>query len=193
MEEELCLVDSGTTNSILRETKYFQTLAKRQGNVMTVAGRDATIVGSGRATIVLLMGTQITIEDALLYSNSNRTLLSYRYICQNGFHIETHDDNNEDILLVTKNSKYGKQIVEKIPSFPSGLYYTYIKPIPHVAYKVIFQHVDAFKTWHEHLGHPGIGMMRKIISNSNGHELNTAKFPKSSDFMCESSSLVLVN
>ena len=25
--------------------------------------------------------------------------------------------------------------------------------------------------------------MRKIISNSNGHELNTAKFPKSSDFM----------
>ena len=28
--------------------------------------------------------------------------------------------------------------------------------------------------------------MRKIISNSNGHELNTAKFPKSSDFMCTS-------
>ena len=29
-------------------------------------------------------------------------------------------------------------------------------------------------------------MMRKIISNSNGNELNTAKFPKSSDFMCTS-------
>ena len=29
-------------------------------------------------------------------------------------------------------------------------------------------------------------MMRKIISNSNGHELNTAKFSKSSDFMCTS-------
>ena len=28
--------------------------------------------------------------------------------------------------------------------------------------------------------------MRKIISNSNGHELNIAKFPKSSDFMCTS-------
>ena len=51
MEEKLCLVDSGTTNSILRETKYFQTLTKRQGNVLTIAGRDATIVGSGRATI----------------------------------------------------------------------------------------------------------------------------------------------
>jgi hypothetical protein len=105
---------------------------------MTIAGRDATIVGSGRATIVLLMGTQITIEDALLYPDSNRTLLSYRDIRQNGFHIETHDDNNEEILFVTKNSKYGKRIVEKIPSFPSGLYYTYIKLVPHVAYKVIF-------------------------------------------------------
>ena len=151
---------------------------------MTIAGRDATIVGSGRAIIVLPMGTQITIEDALFYPDSKRTLLSYRDIRQNGFHIETHDDNNEKILLVTKNSGYGKRIVEKIPSFPSKLYYTYIKPVPHVAYKVIFHNIDAFKTWHERLGHPGIGMMQKVISKSNGHELNTAKFPKSLDFMC---------
>ena len=53
MEEELCLLDGGTTNSILRETKYFQTLTKRQGNVLTIVGLDATIDGSGRATIVL--------------------------------------------------------------------------------------------------------------------------------------------
>ena len=137
MEEELCLVDSGTTNSILRETKYFQTLIKRQGNVLTIAGRDATIVGSGSATIVLPMGTQITIEDSLLYPDSKHTLLSCRDIRQNGFHIETRDDN-EEILLITKNSGYGKRIIEKIPSFSSGLYYTYIKPIPYVAYKVIF-------------------------------------------------------
>ena len=76
----MCLVDSGTTNSILRDTKCFQTLTKRQGNVLTIAGRDATIVGSGCATITLPMGTQITIEDALLYPDSTRTLLSYRDI-----------------------------------------------------------------------------------------------------------------
>jgi hypothetical protein len=28
--EELCLVDSGTTNTIPREMKYFQTLKKRE-------------------------------------------------------------------------------------------------------------------------------------------------------------------
>ena len=44
-EEELCLVDSCTTNYILREIKYFQTLKKRDGKVLTIAGSDAVIVG----------------------------------------------------------------------------------------------------------------------------------------------------
>jgi hypothetical protein len=64
------------------------------------------------------------------------------------------------------------------------LYYTYIKLVPHVTNKVSFHNVDAFTTWHECLGHPGIGMMRKILDNSTGNNLNTAKFTKSSDLMC---------
>ena len=47
---------------------------------MTIAGQDALIVGSGRATITLPMGTQITMEDALLYPDSTCTFLSYRDI-----------------------------------------------------------------------------------------------------------------
>ena len=76
MEEELCLVDSCTTNSILRETKYFLTLTKSNGNVLSIARHDAMIVGTGRAAITLPMGTQIIIEDALLYPDSTHTLLS---------------------------------------------------------------------------------------------------------------------
>jgi hypothetical protein len=56
MEEEMYLVDSCTTNSILREIKYFQTLTRRTGNILIIAGCDMNIVGSGRATIVLPMG-----------------------------------------------------------------------------------------------------------------------------------------
>jgi hypothetical protein len=145
MEEEICLVDSRTSNTILREVKFFQTLKKREGQVLTIAGRDATIVGSGRATIVLPMGTQINIEEALLYPDSTCTLLSYRDIQKNGIHVETHEEYNEEFLLLTKDTEYGKQTLEKVPSLPSGLYYTYIKPVPHVAYKVIFQNVDALK------------------------------------------------
>nr|ABE77200.1 putative copia reverse transcriptase [Sorghum bicolor] len=125
LEEELCIVDSGATNSILREIKYFQTLKKREGNILTIAGHDALIVGSGRATITLPMGTQITIEDALLYPESTRTLLSFRDI-----------------------------------------------------------HVDTFRNWHDRLGHPGIGMMRKFISNSTGHDMEKARFPQNKDFCC---------
>jgi hypothetical protein len=186
MEEEICLVDSCTTNTILREVKFFQTLTKKEGQVLTIAGRDATIVGSGIATIVLQMGTQINIEEALLYPNSTCTLLSYRDIRKNGIHVETPEEYNEEFRLLTKDTGYGKQTLEKVPFPPSRFYYTYIKPVPHVAYKVIFQNVDAFKTWHERLGHPSIGMMRKIMSNLTGHGMSDRKFPESSDFICTS-------
>ena len=66
-EAEIFLVDSGTTNTITMETKYFQTLTKKNGNIMTIARSNAHIVGTGSATLVLPMGTQIFVKDALLY------------------------------------------------------------------------------------------------------------------------------
>jgi hypothetical protein len=158
MEEEMCVLNSFTTNSILRMIKYFQTLTRRSKNVLTIVGCDATIVGSKRATITFPNGTQVTIEDALLYPDSTRTLISFRDIQKSGLHVFTHE------------------VLERIPSTPSGLYYTYIKPIPHVAYKVIFQNVDTFMTWHSRLGHPGAGMMKKIIGTCTGHDLKDVKF-----------------
>jgi hypothetical protein len=183
-EEELCLVDSCTTNSIHREIKYFQTLKKKEVNIMTINGKEIVRVGSGRATITLPMGTQITIEDALLYPNSTRTLLSFRDIRKNGLHVETHVDSNKEYLLLTKLTSYGKQICEKFSSLQTGLYYTFIKTVPQVTYKIIFQDVDTFRNWHDRLGNPGIGMMRKIINNSIGHDMAKAKFRKNKDFCC---------
>jgi hypothetical protein len=121
MEEEMCLVDSCTTNSILRETKYFQTLTRRTENILTIAGRDTNIVGFGRATIVLPIGTQVTIENALLYANSTHTLLSYRDICKNGLHVVTHEENNEEFLHIIKKNRDGHDILERILSLLSGL------------------------------------------------------------------------
>jgi hypothetical protein len=114
-EEELCLVDSYTTSFIIREMKYFQTLKKREENIMTIAGRDALIVGSGRTTITLSMCTQITMEDALLYPD-----LTHRDVRKNGFYVGTHMDNKEEFLLFTKLIGYGKQICEKISSLQTG-------------------------------------------------------------------------
>ena len=72
---------SCTTNHILRKLKYF-----REENFMTIAGQHALIVGSGRATIITLpMGTQLTVEDALLYPDSTHMLLCYIGIYKIGF------------------------------------------------------------------------------------------------------------
>jgi hypothetical protein len=128
------------------------------------------------------MDTQVTIKNALSYLGSTRTLLSYRDIRKNRLHIITRQENTEESLLITKTNGDDYDIIERIPFLPSGLHYTYIKFIPHVAYKMIFQNVDAFQIWHDRLGHPGVGMMRKIIGNYIGH--NLIKFPKTSDLIC---------
>jgi hypothetical protein len=113
---------------------------------LTIVRRDATIVGSGITTISFPNGTQVTIDDVLLYLDFTHTLISFKDIRKSGLHVCTHEDNKEDFLLITKSSGYGHEVLERIPSSSFGLYYTYIKPVPHVAYKVIFQNVDTFMT-----------------------------------------------
>jgi L-cysteine desulfidase len=124
---------------------------------LTITGRDTNIVGSDRATIVLPMGTQVIIKNALLYSNSTRTLLSYRDIHKNGLHVVTHEENHEKFLYIIKKNGDDHDILERIPSLSYGLYYTYIKHVPYVAYKIIFQNVDAFTTCMDALDIPKLG------------------------------------
>jgi hypothetical protein len=91
------------------------------------------------------------IEDALLYPDSTRILTSFRDIQKSELYVCTHKDNKEEFFLITKSSKCGHEVLERISSPPSGLYYTYIKPVPYVASKMIFQIVDTFSTCHSPL------------------------------------------
>ena len=77
---EPCLLDSAATNTILRETKYFQTLQKRTENIVTIAGSNDRIVGSSRAIVVLPNNTRIFIEEAFLYPKTVRSLLTFKDI-----------------------------------------------------------------------------------------------------------------
>jgi hypothetical protein len=118
--------------------KYFQTLTRRSKNVLTITALDATIVGSGRATITFSNGTQVMIDDALLYPDSTHTLISFRDIRKSELYVCTHEDNKEEFLQIFKSFGYGHEVLERIPSTPPELYYTYIELIPYFAYKVIF-------------------------------------------------------
>ena len=118
----MCLVDSPSTNMILREMKYFQTLKKSNESVMTIAGRHTVIVGSGQATITLHMGTNLVIQDALLYPDSTRTLLSFKDIRKNDFHVETNKESGTECLLITQQKGFRNEVLENLPSLSTGLY-----------------------------------------------------------------------
>src|SRR5581483_1993009 len=115
------LIDSCTTGTILRDTRYFQTLRKNDENITTVAGSERHIVGTGRATIILPNGTELVIQEALLYSESTRTLISFKDIRANDYHVETNNDNGEERLIMTKKIGGNKKIVEFFPSMRHAL------------------------------------------------------------------------
>ena len=91
--ENLCLEDSATTHTILRDKIYFSKLKLAEANVITISGITDLIGGSGRAHIIFLGGTQLVISDALFSSRSQRNLLSFKDICCNGYHIETTNES----------------------------------------------------------------------------------------------------
>ena len=56
-EDILCLVDSVTTHTILKDRKFFHTLIKKRRIVTTITNDNVVIVGSRRASLILSMGT----------------------------------------------------------------------------------------------------------------------------------------
>ena len=48
--------------------------------------------------------------------------------------------------------------------------------------KAIFGNQDSNQIWPRRLGHPGLSMMRKIITNSIGHIIKSKGFSNPKDF-----------
>ena len=51
--KDLCLVDSCTTHTILRDKKYFQYFILKKNSINTISCSSDLIEGSGRANIIL--------------------------------------------------------------------------------------------------------------------------------------------
>ena len=107
---DACLVDCATTHTILRDKKYFSNLTLVPFNVQTISSPVDLIKGSGRATIVLPNSTKFQIDDVFYSNKSNRNLLSFKDIRQNGYHIETMNHNGNEYLLIIGQ----KQILEQL-------------------------------------------------------------------------------
>ena len=183
--EDICLVDSATTHTILKNKKYFSYITLQEANVKTISGSTKIIEGSGRANILLPGGTNLRIDDALFSTKSHRNLLSFKDIRRNGYHVETTNEGDVEYLYLTKSTSNKKCILEKLPSFSSGLYYTYINTIEiNTIVNQKFTDYNKFVVWHERLGHPAPNMMRKIIENSCGHPLKSHQILQTNNFSC---------
>ena len=122
-DDEICLIDSATTHTILKHKGYFSQLNMGETNIHTICGSAKMSEGSGRATIFLPEGTKVVINNALLSTKSRRNLLSFKDIRRNGYHIETMNETNKEYLLITNTISGKKCVLEKLPSLSSGLYY----------------------------------------------------------------------
>ena len=100
---DFCFADSATTHSILWDRKYFSNLVLAKVKVTTISGQSDVIEGSGKAQIMLLNGTILSIKNALYATWSIQNLLSSKDIRLNGYHIETKSVENVQYLCITSN------------------------------------------------------------------------------------------
>ena len=185
-----CLLDSGTTHTILKNKEYFSDLKMFQASVHTISGSTNLIEGAGKACIILPQGTKLIINDALYSSKSRRNLISFKDVCQNGYHLETMMENQKEYLCLTADKCGKKHIFEKLPTYSSGLYQTEIRPIEiNMISNRRLDDKQLITLWHDRLGHPGTGMMHKIIESSEGHKIRNVKIPQSKELSCPACSL----
>jgi GAG-pre-integrase domain len=185
-----CLVDSETTNTILKSKKYFSQLSPAETYVNIISGISNLIESSRRAYILLPKGTKLIINDVLYSSKFRKILQCFKDIRRNGYHIRTMTENNSEYLQIT-TIKYGQKIIlEKMKTLSSGLYCTNISAIEsNMISNQKLHDTKIFILWHDRLGHLGNIMMRKIIESTNGHPLKDLKILLSKDLSCAACSL----
>ena len=82
--EDICLVDSGSTHTVLKSRRYFSHLTTQKANISTISGVVNIIEGFGKAHVLLPGGTNLKIENALYSPKSQRNLLNFKDIRKNG-------------------------------------------------------------------------------------------------------------
>jgi len=175
-KEDLCLLDSATTHTILCGKHFCSNVTLRKENVQITSSPVNIIDGYGTATVILPNGTTLYLEDALLSGRSKRNLLSYKDVRRNGYHLETANEQNKEFLCITSYMMGQKTIHEKLEASSMGLYFVPIRVIESYAtmpWKLM--NPDVFELWHDRLGHPGATMMQRILKNTSGHLLKDTK------------------
>ena len=109
-------------------------------------GSSPVILGRGTARFFLPHGTMIHVTDGVYALKGNRTLLSFKDIRTNDFHLETHCEDGKEFVCITSHDYGCKRILEKLMSQSYGLYLTTIRIIEfHVVTKHDLWDSDSYK------------------------------------------------
>lgn len=82
-KEDVCLLDSVTTYTILCCKHFFSSVTLRKANINIISSLIEIIDGFRNATVALPNGTTLHIEDALLSCRSKSNLLSFKDVHRN--------------------------------------------------------------------------------------------------------------
>ena len=77
---DLCIPDSGATNTILKNRDYFSEIKPTKAVVKIISGPIDLFKGIGKAKFILPNGTKFIIDEALFSPKSTRNLLSFNDI-----------------------------------------------------------------------------------------------------------------
>ncbi|KAJ9540031.1 hypothetical protein OSB04_026537 [Centaurea solstitialis] len=185
-----CLVDSGSTHTILKNKCYFINFTPKVTSLSTISGTSTLVEGFGKAQFMLSNGTVLTISEALYSPKSRRTLVCFKDIRENKFHIETATENGIEYLYITSNQYDQKRILEKLRCLSSGLYVTTIQNIES---NLIIRRTpideSTYMLWHDRLGHPGQNTMLRTMNASHGHPLGGKNFVINPKSLCQACSI----
>ena len=129
------------------------------------------------------MGTQLAIEDTFLHSNLNNTLLSYKNIRPKGFHVETHNDDNNEYQFIIKSRIYQANAWKNSFNI-NGVVYHIHQTRRNIAYTIIFIILISSRHGITALIILAYGWHKKIIGNSIGHHINISKISQIFRFLC---------
>ena len=75
--EDICLIDSGITPTILKNKKYFSHLSMDKINVTKIFGSTNMIEGFGRAIVIFPKGTILIISNAMVSPKSKSNYVEF--------------------------------------------------------------------------------------------------------------------
>src|SRR5450759_2972617 len=193
-QEDLAMLDSGTTHTILRDPRYFEfsrpdsetwrpdpTASRpdsegwRTWELSTVAGKRTMTFCEGRARVMLPGGATLVCTHAMFAPDAQRSLISFRDLRSHGIHALTAIREGEETLELRQGqkclatAKYGASGLYEIPISCPTRGPRVMHPTSGSAYSVTIP--DKTNLWHGRMGHPGTTMFRRMLPMLTGHEV----------------------